>query len=245
MEIITLPVPDKLLEISNDTDVALALKDYVVDISSIKYDDPDLENNKIECSLIYFRNIDLPLACDFSKLSYEDREAWLLNYINSDLFDLHIKELLETLLNVLVDEPIDGIMNIFNEEETLKFREDHKELIDELIQFIVSSNIIISYALTRIDDDTPLTVEDLDLDLPIIKGKPLFYETMLTLLSSYPIHFDAINLYYADKAEQVAYEYLIQAIEKNSAFYLAYLNLPSAKFLDMVLNENVEESKHD
>ena len=40
MEIITLPVPDKLLEISNDTDVALALKDYVVDISSIKYDDP-------------------------------------------------------------------------------------------------------------------------------------------------------------------------------------------------------------
>ena len=99
MEIISLPVPEKILDLDINTDIA-ELSNYVVDISSIKYDDPDLESNKVECSLIYFRNLDLPLACDFSKLTFEEKEEWLLKYINSDLFDLNIRELIETILNL-------------------------------------------------------------------------------------------------------------------------------------------------
>ena len=74
MQIITLPVPDELLNLSNNTNECELLKDYIVDISTIKYDDPELENNKVECSLIYFRNIDLPLPCDFSKLPYKEKK---------------------------------------------------------------------------------------------------------------------------------------------------------------------------
>lgn len=240
MEIITLPVPEKLLEVSDDQ-----IANYVVDISSIKYDDPYLENNKVECSLIYFRNLDLPLACDFSKLSYEEKEEWILKYINSDLYDLCIRELLETILNLLSDDPLDNLLNILTPEETALFKERNSTLLNEMIQFIVSTRVIIQYAVSRIDFDNFYNVEDLGLDLPIIKGKPLFFEVMETLLATYPIIFDALNLYYNKKVSLVIYEYLLLNIEKNSKFYMNYISLPSVKMIGLILNDNILVKKDD
>lgn len=237
MEIISLPVPEKILDLDINTDIA-ELSNYVVDISSIKYDDPDLESNKVECSLIYFRNLDLPLACDFSKLTFEEKEEWLLKYINSDLFDLNIRELIETILNLLADEPLEDFLSILTFDEIKLFKNKHKDLLDEMIRFIVSSKIILDYAISKADCDEVCAEIEKNSNLPIIKEKPSFFETIHSILVSYPLVFDALNLYYTEKVDPVIYEYLLLSIEKSSVFYLNYLQLPSIKFIGLLLDDD-------
>ena len=49
--------------------------EYILDISKIKYEDTSLEENKINCSFIYLRNVDINIACDFMGLSYEEKQV--------------------------------------------------------------------------------------------------------------------------------------------------------------------------
>lgn len=231
MKIVTLPLPTELLySDSNECDL---FKNYQIDISSINYDDEEMNSNKVDYSLIYLRNIDLPLPCDFSKLSYSEKEEWILKYINADLFDLSVKELNETILNLLVDEHINNTISILSDEEIIKFQSDYKELLDNIKQFIVSLRSILSYALTQSFDDIPE-------DCPVIEEKPSFFETIHQLVKNYPIIIDAIGLSYVDKYPLTRYNYLIFNIEKSSAFYLDFLNLPSIKFLGLVLNDDIK-----
>lgn len=238
MKIVTLPLPTEVLYADNTNECEL-FKDYQIDISSINYDDPEMDADKVNYSLVYLRNIDLPLPCDFSKLSYKEKEEWIVKYINADLFDLSIKELNETILNLLADEPINNIENILNEEETNKFQIDHKDLLDSIKQFIVSLRIVLKYAISQSFDDISTD------EYPIVEEKPLFFETIHQLIKYYPIIIDAIQLLYLEKYPLTQYNYILHNIEKSSAFYLDFLNLPSVKFIGLLLNDDVKVNKED
>lgn len=248
MQVITLPISAELLStVTDNSQECELLKDYLIDISSIKYDDPDLESNKIECSLIYLRNIDLPIPCDFSKLSYSEKEEWIIKYINADLFDLCIKELNETILNLLSDEPIDDLSNILSEDETIVFKDSHKDLLDSIKQFLTSLNLLVEYAIANKDSEK---LNDIDLfkdnnDILKIEEKPLFFETVHQLIKYYPIIIDALHLYYENKFNPIFYSFVFHSIEKSSTFYMDILNLPSIKFLGLVLNTDIMETKDE
>jgi len=234
-QLITLPVPDEVLDISNEGNPIVDISEYCIDIASIKYDDPDLESNKVECSLIYLRNIDLPFPCDFSKCTYEVKEEWILKYLDACLYDLSIKELNETILSILADGPIDNIINILTPEETIKFKENNKDLVNEMLRFIVSLNLLLDYAL---ENPTRTKFSDVTItsDLETIVEKPLYFEVLHLLLQQYPIVFDAIRLYYTDKIKPANYTFILEQIDKNSILYTEFLNLPSISFFGLVLN---------
>lgn len=240
MKIVTLPLPSEILYADNTNECEL-LKDYQIDISSINYDDPEMNKEKVDYSLIYLRNIDLPIPCDFSKLSYEEKEEWILKYINADLFDLFVRELAETILNVLSDQPINGIQSILSEEEILKFQQDHKELIDNIRQFIVSLEVLLKYALLKTVNNEEPEISD----YPTIEEKPLFFETVHQLIKYYPIIIDAIHLHFIENYPLMKYNYVLCNIEKSSVFYLDFLNLPSVKFMGLLLNDNELVKKED
>ena len=103
-----------------------------------------------------------------------------------------------------------------------------------MIQFIVSLDILIQYAITNPGRTNFLDV-DIDLDLPEIEEKPLFFETIHQLLIYYPVIFDAIHLYYLDSVKRVKYLYVLRLVEKNSNFYMNLLKLPSIKVFGLVL----------
>lgn len=237
-QLITLPVPDELLNISEDTCSEVNVQDYCIDIASIKYDDPDLESNKVECSLIYLRNIDLPFPCDFSECTYEVKEEWILKYLESCLYDLCIKELNETILNILSDGPIDNLDCILTADEVIKFKEKNKDLINEILRFMVSLNLLLDYALINPERSKFSEVEaDFDKDLEVVKEKPLYFEVLHLLLQKYPIVFDAIRLFYVDQIKPAKYEFILEQIDKNSLLYTEFLNLPSVTFFSLVLNK--------
>lgn len=241
MNIVTLPLPTELLY-ANSTNECELYKDYIIDISAIHYEDPEMDSDKVNYSLIYLRNIDLPIPCDFSKLSYKEKEEWLIKYINSNLFDLSIKELNETILNLLSDDKINDIMSILTDDELNMFKESHVELLDNMKQFIVSLELLINYAVNKDSD-----VEYINPNYPTIEEKPLFFETVHQLIKYYPIIIDSLHLYYSNTYSLCNYTYLYHNIEKSSVFYLDFLNLPSIKFIGLLLNDELvnKEANND
>ena len=233
MNIVTLPLPTELLY-ANSTNECELYKDYIIDISAINYEDPEMDSDKVNYSLIYLRNIDLPIPCDFSKLSYNEKEEWLLKYINSNLFDLSIKELNETILNLLSDDKIDNMLSILTDDELNTFKENNSKLLNDIKQFIVSLELLINYAVNK-----DSTTEYINNDYPTIEEKPLFFETVHQLIKHYPVIVDSLHLYYSNQYSLCNYTYLYHNIEKSSAFYLDFLNLPSIKFIGLLLNDEL------
>lgn len=231
MKTITIPFSEDLLFGNIDN-----LQDYIVDISQIDFQDEELNKDKINCTFTYIRNLNLDINLDFSSLSYDEKENWILNYINVDLFDLYIKDLSETFINLLSDEEniIENTVSILSIQEIKKFRENHINLLNNIKQFIVSLEVILEYAVHNVDQEKINNIEINN--YPRVKEKPLFFESVHQLIKNYPIIFDALLLYYSDKYELVNYEYVIHNIEKSSLFYLDFLNLPSVKFLGLVLS---------
>lgn len=235
-ELITLPFSADVLDAADVlSDIEIANK-YALDISTIHFDDPELEKDKVTCSLVYFRNVDIPVGCDFSKSSYEEKRRWLLTYLNADLFDLCVTELNETLLNVFAEEDLVGLYNILSPEETQLFREENKATLDEIRKFIVSLDVVLQAMLDDTDREFFSEVE-IDPRIPVIAEKPLFFETLHQLLKHYPVYIDALRLFYDSKFTLCNYKYVLQNIDKSSSFYQDFLKLPSVKFIGVVLND--------
>lgn len=235
---ITIPIPEELL--FGETD---SLQNCILDISKIDFFDEELNKDLISNSLRYIRNMNLDVKYDFSSLSYEDKERWILEYINANLFDLNIKELNETVINLLSSELISDITSILSQEEIDKFKIDHKDLLDSIIQFLVSLDVILEYAIENAGNEQITEIEPESIKkLKEVEEKPSFFETIHQLIRNYPVVMDAIHLCNHDKFEIMKYTYVLHNIEKSSLFYIDLLNFPSFKFIGLMLDYNKDDS---
>lgn len=214
--------------------------EYILDVSKIMYEDTSLEENKINCSFIYLRNVDINIACDFMGLSYEEKANWLKKYITANIFDLSIKELSETALCVFAGEILEGYICILSQEELESFCTENKELLTEIRQFIVSLEVLVHYMAANLTEEHPNFDIDLGVpDIKVIEGKPEYFETLHCIIQQYPIEVDSIRMVYSRDVPLTKYMYVLNNIEKSSLFYMDVLNLPTVKFFGLLLNDEV------
>lgn len=114
----------------------------------------------IKTSFIYMRNIGFHnLKPDFSGLSKEDRFKYLEEYIstNIDISD-YCTPLIYTWATIFIDQYKKDDLNILSRQETEEFVETHKDLINQVRQFIVSLPV---YAMYRFNHENMYTLEDI------------------------------------------------------------------------------------
>lgn len=240
-DLITVTLPFEAEFIRNFKDFSKEKQEeYVLDISKISYEDSTLNANKINCSFIYLRNVDINIACDFSKLSYTEKANWLKEYITANIFDLGIKELSETCLCVFAGEMLTDYDCILSQDELELFCSENIDLLTEVRQFIVSLEVLVHYMAANLTEEHPNFDIDMGIpDLKIIEGKPKYFETLHGIIQQYPIVVDSIRMVYSSSIPLVKYMYVLNNIEKSSLFYMDVLNLPTVKFFGLLLNDEV------
>lgn len=222
---ITLPLSEEIFY-QLDT---LNQAEYCIAVSDIDFGDED----KIESTIIYMRNLQLNIKLDFSNVSYEEKCDWILKYLDFSFHDSCIPVLEESILTILANEDIE-LNCIFSPEEVQRFIDEHSDIVNELIRFLVSLNSI-SYLLMICHDKDTLSYDQDELkDMEIIKEKPVYLNTINNIIKRYPLHCDGIRLYYNSTVKPVLYECLVDSINKNFDFYSILLELPSIKFLSIV-----------
>jgi hypothetical protein len=120
----------------------------VVDMSQISFAEDADENYRI--AMIYLRNINYSGKLDFSNVSYENKAKFLKKYITRDIKFLQLKELDYTILK-LYNTGFKNLKSIFVGKEASKFKKENKELLDEMLQFILSLPL---YIISRIKKET-------------------------------------------------------------------------------------------
>lgn len=114
----------------------------------------------IKTSFIYMRNIGFHnLKQDFSGLTKEDKFKYLEQYIstNIDISD-YCLPLIYTWGSIIADF-YNEEMSILTEQETKEFVESHKDLIDQIRNFIISLPV---YAMYRFKHEELYTLDDIE-----------------------------------------------------------------------------------
>jgi len=242
MKIISLPLPDEVLDLIDQVETPDTYKDYIIDINSIHYNDEELEKNKIESSLIYLRNVDLPIARDFSKLTYDDKKAWLIKYMEVGLDDLILQELDDTWLQILLDTPISTISSILTNDEIVQFKKEYDTLINKIYEYCVSFLLLIPYLLIDIKRKSFADIQ-IDDEFPITEEVPIFTNLIFNLLHTHPLEFSAICLCQQDRIQNpILYKNLFIEMDNRPDFYKDFTELSIVKFMCMI---NSKESKDE
>ena len=193
-------------------------EDYTVDVSQIDFG----EDDNIESTLIYMRNLQLHMPLDFSNIDYNTKLKWLNTYLTSN-YDVTIKELDETLLTILAGENI-GLKCIFTDDEI-------KDIYyDDIITFIISIYDIAIILLKRADKD----LLDYKVDCEVIKEKPKFFDCLIHIIDNYPEVIEALIGKNISKYEHKVYHYALEHITKHDEFRTAIMKIPTIFLLGWI-----------
>ncbi len=124
-----------------------------IDMHSLKF--PDAVD-PIITALLFLRNTGIRAKLLFDECTYEEKEGYLIHFMITKRMSATIPELASTWAYILVNMEEhsvygDNIYSILSFDETKKFRERNKSLIDELNRFLISIPLcsIDIYAVTR------------------------------------------------------------------------------------------------
>lgn len=205
--------------------------EYNVDVSKIEFDDDQDEN--IESAFIYIRNLQLSMNLDFSNTDYNTKERWILKYLIFNMNINPIKILDGTILTILANEYV-GFNCILTPDEVKQFRDNNKELVDSIINFLASLNVISVILLSNKENET-IVYDAKELGIAnIIENKPKFYECVVKLIDNYPNHVDGIRMFYEKDEDMNLYKYVIDDIQNKFDTYSAILKLPSIRFMEIL-----------
>jgi hypothetical protein len=110
----------------------------VVDMSDIKFPNVEAEQQK-KVSFIFLRNTSFDVKLDFSKCSFEDKEAFLLLYLTEDI-DVKYKEFAFSyikILNSFINNDFD-MECILTEQEIQQFIKNNHEFVLKIFKLIKS-----------------------------------------------------------------------------------------------------------
>ena len=231
MKSVTFPLSEEVFMILDTEDQS----QYSVDVSKIDFGE---DEDNIESSFVYMRNLQITMPLDFSNISYEEKSKWLLKYLTLGSFFINISILSETWLTILANDDM-NIQCFFSDNEILKFRDENKELIDDIITFLVSLDDIIFLLLENKGNETlEYTVSE---NIETIKEKPSYFESITILLSKYPNYIDAIRLYYTESYIHKFYQSVIDSITTSNDLYQGILSLPSAKLIGSIYSFDIKD----
>lgn len=125
---------DSELEIHND---------YTIDMNETHF---GLEKEKL-AAFIYIRNCGLKNKLDFSKCPYNDKEEYLIIFIQNPI-EVQSKELIDTWVSILSDESRNN--SILNQSELDEFKKRNENLIIMIKTFI---NSLMLYKAKNMEDE--------------------------------------------------------------------------------------------
>ena len=107
----------------------------IIDMSSLAFDEsiPDRKHR----AFIFLRNGAVKAELDFSHCSYQDKEEYLLMFLQGDV-DITSKALAITWMDILAQDGNVNKQSILTNDEIHQFNADHKEYVDHIHQFINS-----------------------------------------------------------------------------------------------------------
>ena len=193
-------------------------EDYIVDVSQIDFG----EDDNIESTLIYMRNLQLHMPLDFSNIDYDTKLKWLNTYLTSN-YDVTIKELDETLLTILAGENI-GLKCIFTDDE---IKDIH---YDDIIEFLVSIYEIACILLNKANGN----ILEYKTDLEIIKEKPKFFDCLIHIIDNYPAVIEVLIGNNISKYKHKVYHYALEHITKHDEFRTAIMKIPTIFLLGWI-----------
>lgn len=121
----------------------------IVDVSKVAFPGVDTIQKQVRTALIYLRNTGFAnVSLDFSKVSGDDLEAWLVGYITSDIV-VDLPQVNELWLYVIVYYLTKiNYSDFFDNESFDKIITNQKSLIEQLINFYGSLPI---FLIKRLD----------------------------------------------------------------------------------------------
>ena len=147
----------------------------VVDFSNVNFSGNYQEN--VNTAFIYLRNIDFCGEIDFSHLSYEQKRTILTSYIRRDLKDLTIHQLDLAIFHMFFPSVGSHVgYGFFDNDEESRFAHDNKDILDEIMTFIVSIPL---YVMSLDENDI---VDRTDGAIRHTDEIPASYECILGLL---------------------------------------------------------------
>ena len=136
-----------------DMEERISNEGAIVDMSNLKFEG-HYKENEIKYSFIYLRNTGYEnIDLDFSKVDYEKKSKFLLDYMKSDII-FNCKELVQSWLSIILHSAgveVEGIFNILNKEEEQKFLEENRVFIKDMCLFINSLPLYLLYRIKTID----------------------------------------------------------------------------------------------
>ena len=183
----------------------------IVDMSSINF--PEGVENSTRTVFIYLRNTGFKnIVLDFSKCSYEQKQSYLIEYINTDITN-ELLILTYTWKQILLcrDANVQVYQSILNEEETKEFVRSFEILINDLVSFYLSTPLFILSRIKGEDDNhTLLNMEGIEITDYIPGNENIYY-----LIE--PEFMNALSLTYKDNIPVKFYSQYFN-IENNALF---------------------------
>ena len=182
----------------------------IVDMSSINF--PEGVENSTRTVFIYLRNTGFKnIVLDFTKCSYEQKQSYLIEYINTDIIN-EIPILTYTWKQILLcrDTNVQVYQSILNEEETKEFVKSFENLINDLISFYLSTPLFILSRIKGDNDKALLSMEGIE----ITDYKP-GNENLYYLIE--PEFINALSLTYKDNIPAKFYSQYFK-IDNNALF---------------------------
>lgn len=182
----------------------------IVDMSSINF--PEGVENSTRTVFIYLRNTGFKnIVLDFTKCSYEQKQSYLVEYINTDIIN-EIPILTYTWKQILLcrDTNVQVYQSILNDEETKDFVGSFGSLINDLISFYLSTPLFILSRIKGDNDKALLNMEGIE----ITDYKP-GNENLYYLIE--PEFMNALSLTYKDNIPVKFYSQYFK-IDNNALF---------------------------
>lgn len=127
-------------------------KGAIVDLSDINFPDLVSVEDEMHALFVYLRNTGYNVTFDFSNMTYEQKTALLLEYLNTKIY-FNIPALNTTWLSILyacLGERIKGMESILTDEELIKFQKDNFQYVLKIWEFLVSLPL---FLIKRLDLD--------------------------------------------------------------------------------------------
>lgn len=124
------------LPIENNSIKNVSIND-IVDMSDLKF--PEVVTDPERIALLFIRNTGIKANFTFARCTYEEKAKYLMLFMTGNRINVTMPKLSSTWARILLHGKIESsLMSILSVNDIIRFRDDHKDLIDELYQFMVS-----------------------------------------------------------------------------------------------------------
>lgn len=130
-----------------------------IDMSNPNFNVPGVKQKR--SAYVFLRNLGVPVELDFTKCSYEDKEEYLLLFMQENI-DVDCELLTNTWIEILSARDGGGVVlpSILSVDEIDQFLERNKEFLDEMYQLINSLPIYSMYC--SIQNTQAFNVDDFE-----------------------------------------------------------------------------------